>query len=308
MPCYKPLKAYRSQEKSPETGRHLITFNSTKNLIEGSSLKLPCGQCVGCRIDRSRAWAVRCMHEAQMHPENAFITLTFSNEHLPANYSISVRDWQLFAKRLRKSLPHKRIRFFACGEYGPDNLRPHYHALLFNHSFSDQILWKENKDPSKNLYVSKQLQALWPFGFSTVGLVTFQSAAYVARYVMKKMTGDLAVDYYTRRHPITGTYHVVQPEFLVQSRRPGLGASWLEAFRNDVYPSDFIVYEGRKINIPRFYELRLKEEEINKLKKDRKKQGLKHRHNNTPERLAVREEVQQRRLQLLQRNLKDHDQ
>lgn len=307
MPCFHPLKAYRSRDKDPVTGRHLVTFNPVKNLIEGNSLKLPCGQCIGCRIDRSRAWAIRCMHESQMHPDNCFINLTFSDEHLPADYSVDVRHLQLFMKRLRKSLPHK-IRFFACGEYGDKNLRPHYHALLFNHSFNDLKLWRENKEPSKNLYTSATLQSLWPYGFSTIGQVTFQSAAYVARYVMKKVTGARAENHYKRVHPLTLQAVSVKPEFLVQSRRPGLGATWLEKYKADVYPSDFIVYDGRKINMPRFYDLRLKEEEINKLKRDRKKQSLKHLANNTPERLAVREEVQKARLNLLQRNLKDDDQ
>lgn len=302
MPCLKPIRAFRSLSRDTSTGRYGITFNATKALIEGTAIKLPCGQCKGCRIDRAKDWSLRCSHEAQLWKQNCFITLTFSNEHLPKNYSISVRDWQLFMKRLRKSVGGKKIRSFACGEYTPEpNLRPHYHALLFNHDFADRVLFK--KSPSgNNIYTSKELEALWPFGFSTTTDLTYQSAGYVCRYSMKKITGDRAADHYIRRHPITGETHKVQPEFATQSRRPGLGAEWLAKFRGDIYPSDFIIMDGKKHRVPRFYTDRLSEEEIERVKRTRKRQSLKHRDNNTPERLAVRETVLSLKLDRLKRD------
>lgn len=243
------------------------------------------------------------MHEAQLYKDNSFITLTFSNEHLPVNYSVSVRDWQLFMKRLRKSLPQsQKIRSFACGEYGEENLRPHYHAILFNKDFSDKQFYKRDRNGNV-LYTSQQLSQIWPFGHATTGDVTFESAAYVARYVMKKITGEPAEAHYTRMHPLTGKIHRVQPEFVTQSRRPGLGAPWLERFKSDVYPSDFIITRGARSRPPRFYDERLTEEELEELKRRRKATGRRFKDDNTPERLRVRHEVAKARVALLKRTL-----
>ena len=148
---------------------------------------IPCGKCIGCRLAHSRQWAVRCVHEASLHERNCFLTLTFDDAHLPVSGSVSVRDVQLFLKRLRKALSYQniKIRFFACGEYGDKNLRPHYHLILFNYDFSDdrQLL---RQTPYGPLYISDFLFRLWPYGFHTIGNVTFKSCAYVARYVTKK--------------------------------------------------------------------------------------------------------------------------
>lgn len=247
---------------------------------------------------------MRCVHESQLHQDNCFITLTFSNEHLPENYSVNVRDWQLFMKRFRKKYPNKKLRSFACGEYGETNLRPHYHAIIFGHDFNDKVPFK--KSPSgEMIYTSPTLAELWPFGHSSIGNVTFESAAYVARYVMKKITGNQADDHYTRQHPVTGKLHRVQPEFVTQSRRPGLGAPWLERFKSDVYPSDFVIVRGQKMRPPKFYDRKLTEEEIEKIKRRRMANGLKHREDNTPPRLQTREIVQQARVKMLKRKLED---
>lgn len=247
---------------------------------------------------------MRCTHEAQLHKQNSFITLTFSDEHLPEDYSVHVRTWQLFMKRLRKALGSKKIRSFACGEYGETNLRPHYHAILFNHDFEDKRLWKTDRHGNR-LYVSKFLTELWGYGHCTTGDVTFESAAYVARYVMKKYIGDKADEHYTRVHPLSKKVVRVQPEFVTQSRRPGLGAPWLERYKSDVYPSDFIIARGMKMNPPRFYDQKLSEEELEQIKRRRKSTGLKFKADNTKERLAVRETVKRSKLNMLKRNLED---
>lgn len=301
MVCDFPLKGFRSVEKG-STGKPLITFNPLKAINSHLPLTIPCGRCTGCRLERSRQWALRCTHEAQLYDDNAFITLTFSDEHLPEDYSVHVRTWQLFMKRLRKSVGTKKIRSFACGEYGDENLRPHYHAILFNHDFSDKLFYK--KTPQKlNLFTSQLLSTLWPYGHSTIGDVTFESAAYVARYVMKKFTGPDAAAHYTRVHPLTGKTVTVQPEFVTQSRRPGLGAPWLERFKSDVYPSDYVVERGMKMNPPRFYDLKLTEEELTQLKRRRKARGVQHKWNGTKERLRVRAVVRDARIKSLQRKL-----
>lgn len=241
---------------------------------------------MGCRIERARQWAVRCMHEAQMHSENCFVTLTYSNENLPADYGVHVRDLQLFFKKLRKSLHPKRIRFFACGEYGDEGLRPHYHALIFNHEFPNKTLWSTRR--GKNQYRSPQLDGLWPQGLATFGAVEYQSARYVAEYSNKKIGGDKAADYYTRIHPLTGKISTVSPEFATMSRRPGIGTPWLRKYKTDVFPSDFIVVDGKKQASTRFYDQQLEEDELQKLKRRRKAQSLTHKHEQTSERRKAR--------------------
>ena len=229
MTCYHPLKAYWAVSKD---GDRSITFNYNKS--EGVMIKLPCGQCIGCRLERSRQWAVRCMHEASMHKSNCFVTLTYNDYYLPENGSLVKSDFQKFMKRLRKKVG-TTVRYYYCGEYGENFGRPHYHVILFGYDFKDKFLWRENSNGDK-CYRSELLEQLWPFGISEIGDVTFQSAAYVARYVMKKRTGDVAKEYYGDR----------LPEYNDMSRRPGIGALWLEKYQNDVYPHDFVVMNGKK--------------------------------------------------------------
>lgn len=314
MPCYEPLKGFRSLERNPATGKHLITFNPLKALNSTNPMTIPCGRCTGCRLERSRQWAVRCMHEAQLYPRNAFITLTFNNESLPEDYSVHVRTLQLFIKKLRKSLPQK-IRTFACGEYGDLNLRPHYHALIFNHDFDDKKYFNQTKQ-GEILYTSDSLTDLWSYGHCTTGAVTFESAAYTARYIMKKYTGDKADEHYTRQHPLTKAFHRVEPEFVTMSRRPGIGAPWLERYKADVYPADKVIARGMVMNPPRFYDQSLTEEELDQVKRRRQRAGLRYswdntgelhrpsmRPDNTPERLRVRKAVKEAQLTHLKRTL-----
>ena len=188
MPCYHPLSAFQCVDGS-------IVFYESKRHDTVKSLFLPCGQCVGCRLERSRQWAIRCMHEAQMHEKNCFITLTYDDAHLPGDRSLHYRDFQLFIKRLRKRYPGRRIRYYMAGEYGENFGRPHWHACLFGIDFDDKSLWKRTSANSL-LYRSADLELLWPFGYSSIGDVTFESAAYVARYIMKKVTGKNADQHY----------------------------------------------------------------------------------------------------------------
>lgn len=302
MPCYKPIKAYRALEKNA-SGKRGLVFNPKHALIEGGIIEIPCGGCIGCKIDRTREWAIRCWHEAQMHEQNMFITLTYADEHLPPDYGVHVRTWQLFMKRLRKSV-YANLRFFASGEYtDPPFYRPHYHALIFGYIFPDLELHSRNR--GNPLYTSKSLEKLWPYGFSTVGQVTHKSSGYVARYVMKKQNGDSdqTVDHYTRLHPVTGKLHQVKREFCVQSRRPGLGHAWFQKYKSDAFPSDFIVVDGRKQSVPRYYSKQLIKEELEKYQRARKLKSLSRREDNTPERRRVREEVKQHQINQLKRSL-----
>lgn len=306
--CYYPVKAYRSQERNPETGRYGITFNPHKALVEGAPFHVPCGRCIGCRVDRAQAWGVRCHHEAQMHSKNCFITLTYDEENVPQDYSVKLPHFQKFMKRLRKKYPQK-IRFLASGEYGDQLLRPHYHAIIFNHDFSDkkQITIRNNFP----VYVSEQLKSLWPLGSHEIGNVTFKSSCYVARYCMKKVGGDKADDHYYRESPVDGQHYRVEPEFCVQSK--GLGQTWFDKFKSDAFPSDFLVIDGKKVKPPRFYLNQLKEdkrdrlmaehEEKHEIQTARKAHARLHRSDNTKERLAVREKVHAEKLKRLKRTL-----
>ncbi|AXL14693.1 replication initiator protein [Microviridae sp.] len=298
VPCYAPLKAFRAIEPGPN-GKYGITFNA-RHGYQDRPLALPCGQCVGCRLERSRQWAIRCTHEASLYEENCFITLTYDDEHLPKNRSVDVRPLQLFLKRLRKHYPHK-IRFYACGEYGELHQRPHYHAILFNHDFPDKVLWKMTNDLP--LYNSPTLKKLWPYGHSSVGTVTWNSAAYVARYVMKKVTGEQANDHYQWIDE-NGEIHQRKPEFTTMSRRPGIGKTWLEKYASDVYPNDTVIMNGKKMRPPKYYDQQFEQEEplpFKKIKAKRKTATRTHAANNTPARLKVREKVQITRLNQLPR-------
>lgn len=247
MPCYSPLHAYKAKSKDPQ--KTAITFKRS-NSWSGQQLDLPCGQCVGCRLERSRQWAIRCVHEASLYEDNSFITLTYNDKNIPYNYSLVKSDFQDFMKRLRKSVEPKKVRYYHCGEYGEKGTkRPHYHALLFNHGFQDRKVYSQ-KGPNP-LYVSDSLSRLWDKGFSTIGEVTFESAAYVARYVMKKVTGDGAAEHYKGR----------LPEYTTMSRRPGIGQGWYEKFKADVYPHDRVVVRGNSSRPPRFYDNLLQRED-----------------------------------------------
>ena len=135
--CFHPLKAWRSHYVNPANGKRGITFSISKAYTD-LPISIPCGQCIGCRLHKSRMWAVRCAHEMQMHEDNCFITLTYNAEHLPAPETLLLRDFQLFMKTLRNK-NGAGIRFFHCGEYGDKLARPHYHALLFGHDHNSGV-------------------------------------------------------------------------------------------------------------------------------------------------------------------------
>lgn len=255
MACYKPLTAWYSKNENPATGKRSLVFSSESSDEPHKPLEIPCGQCIGCRLERSRQWALRCVHESSLWKENCFITLTFNEEELQKRSnpdSLDVTEFQRFMKRLRKKYGDG-IRFFHCGEYGDKGGRPHYHACIFNHDFKDKKLWKESR--GNNLYVSEELEKLWPYGFCTIGDVNFESAAYVARYIMKKVNGEQQLEHYNEIDWETGeVLKSKKPEYITMSRRPGIAMGWLEKFKGDVYPKDFITINGKKMKPPKYYD------------------------------------------------------
>lgn len=273
-------------------------------MAQEDAIQLPCGSCPGCRLERSRQWALRCKHEADLHINNSFLTLTFNEAHLPLNGSLDVRCVQLFMKRLRRAISDlstrgtqvspsssdrldsspkvtssqavsaresASVRFFACGEYGGRGDRPHYHILLFGWDFPDKVFAKMSGE--SRLYSSKMLSSLWTYidpatgrdtgeslGYSWIGSVTVESAAYVARYIVKKRFGKdvgkgCVVDEETGE-----VFPDKKPEFIVMSRRPGIGYEWFKKFNREVYTDrGAAVMVGNKgWRPPRFYDEKLK--------------------------------------------------
>lgn len=308
MACFSPLKGYYSATKN-KSGKRSVVFSRSGALVD-MPVELPCGQCIGCRLERSRQWAMRCVHEASLHPDNIFITLTYDNENLPPHGSLYYRHYQLFMKRLlvhtaRHTDRPLGVRFYMCGEYGESFGRPHYHAILFNYDLPDKKLWKlERGNP---LYTSQTLTDLWTHGHTSVGSVTFESAAYVARYIMKKVTGPAAENHYNTIDPETGEVLAERtPEFTNMSRRPGIAAKWFDKYMDDVFPDDFVVLRGKKVSPPRYYTSRyelLYPDEVARLKRARKKRSEKRAHDSTPERLKVREQVLESRVARLVRTI-----
>lgn len=266
MPCYHPIEARYIVKPD---GKKKLFFNSRSSPIpwEGMTpIQIPCGKCIGCRLERARQWAVRCCYEASLHEQNCFITLTYNDFNLPANNSLVRADPQLFFKRLRKRLGFP-IRYFGCGEYGERLQRPHYHAILFGVDF--RILDKEGLCPmnlstsepsaadtqllsgsSSSLFSSSLLAQLWPFGFNVVGSMTFESACYVARYCTKKLNGAEGKEAYESQGRL--------PPFLMCSTRPGIASEWFDKFgMTDVFPQDLCFARGHPCLPPRFFEKKL---------------------------------------------------
>lgn len=309
MPCYGPLKAYRGYRNG--NGKRPLVFSRNKAdpALGFAMIKIACGQCIGCRLERSRQWAMRCVHEAQMYERNCFITLTYNDASLEDyrargidadyRYSVNVREFQLFMKRLRKKFG-SGIRVFYCGEYGMSYGRPHYHAVLFNHDFEDKVLWQKRDEVL--LYRSASLECLWPFGYSSVGAVTFQSSAYVARYILKKVTGNPSLKHYERICPHTGMIFQRLPEFAQMSN--GVGKAWYEKYKSDCYPHDRVYVNDSWQRPPRYYDELYQLEEPEKwsaIKARREAVGDVHRDDQTSRRLLDKETVKRSRLSMLQR-------
>lgn len=323
MSCTNPREAYWPPAGSDS--RQLIF--SGKPIPGGVPLKVPCQKCLRCRLNRSADWAVRCVHEAALHSRNSFITITYNDQYLPANGSLVQRDYQLFLKRLRRSFGP--FRYYMCGEYGEKGLRPHYHFCLFGLDFPDQEykhtengielftskslsdIWR--KDQTRESVLTdcpwpsmrgrpKGNGQYWPNwaacsapqcavhkGFCTVGTLTFDSAAYVARYITKKnLSATGWVDgrgiyhpghnehykaitfrkkFYRGEHPqdpdarfkIVPVDYLRLPEFTNMSRAYGIGKKWIENFTGDVYPHDRVVLQrhGKPPRIrkpPKYYD------------------------------------------------------
>jgi hypothetical protein len=242
MPCYHPIDGFMTlSDGFVMSRRHPQITNP---------MTISCGQCIGCRLERSRQWAIRCVHEQQMHEESCFITLTYNDENLPYGNSLNRPDFQKFMKRLiKKTHP---IRLFYCGEYGDETLRPHYHAILFGFRPTDGIIYKTDGEITS--YTSKLLTQTWGLGFATFGEATFESASYCASYTRKKINGPKAAEHYSSTDPETGEIIQRVPEFGGQSRRPGIGTPWLNLYGADAYAKDQLILRNMPMRPPRAYD------------------------------------------------------
>lgn len=274
-------------------------------------------------------WMARIIHESELHAHkngNCFITLTYDDENVPSDWSLRKDDFQKFIKRLRKSVKHK-IRYFHCGEYGnickhglpvgPDANpnyhcpgchvgRPHYHAILFNHDYSDLVEVGANGDNIH--YTSPTLEKTWGKGFTQVGTLTPQSAGYVARYCLKKVNGSRQEEHYQNTDPDTGEITNVRPEYATMSRRPGIGKEWFDSYQADIFPSDETPVPGKGIlpSVPRYYTDILKEQNP-ELHDEIKARRLKHKEEHPEEyegpRLIDKYKVKSAQIRTLKREL-----
>jgi hypothetical protein len=204
------------------------------------------------------------VHEASQHEKNAFITLTYSDEHLPPNGSLCYEHVTLFLKKLRKLLDQSdtKIKYYYVGEYGENLSRPHYHIVLFGYDFSTDLRYRGQENiyqhwRTKNgtkYYVSSTLSALWGYGHCELGEVNYQSAMYVAKYVTKKIGGEKREAHYSRINPSTGEYYTLTPEQARMSRREAIGRKWLEQFSGDIYPRDEVILNAKRLKAPRYYD------------------------------------------------------
>lgn len=296
MPCFHPIEAYPGGPGEPG-----VVFDPRRSYKGSQAFIVPCGRCVGCRVARARDWSTRMIHESKLQPENSFVTLTYSDACLPSDGSLSREALQRFLKRLRAAVALLRtgdsrsasgIRYFACGEYGDRTWRPHYHLIVFGFFPPDARKWRESG--VSETFRSRLLEEVWPFGHVETGRVTPLSCGYVARYAMKKMTGERAATYYVRPHPLTGQFFRVIPEFALMSRRPGLGSGWFDKFARDAFPSDYVIVDGRKRNVPDYYKQKLSD--VSRLVVTNRRmiaaRTPQRLENATPERLAVRETIE----------------
>ncbi|AXL15181.1 replication initiator protein [Microviridae sp.] len=263
MPCYKPLKCYISG------GTYYFDQSKAQRLGAALLSSLPCGRCIGCRLLQSQKWATRCIHESSFYDCSTFATITYDQKNCPSNYSLVKSDLQKFHKLLSYHLRH-RISYFSCGEYGGRFGRPHYHSCIFG--FDDPAKEFMHKNNGCSIYYSPVLSTIWKKGNVILGDLNYKTAAYVARYTLKKVTGKKRDEgYYDIPHPFTGEIISREPEFMLSSKKPAIGLNWINKFWPEVYAHDACYYEGKKIQVPRYYDQQL--EKIDKNLHDEIKQS-----------------------------------
>lgn len=332
MPCTNPMQAQIVYDRVDlDTGErkarlqflHRVTDKwKQKGDKPADYLPIPCGKCMYCRIKKSREWAARAYHENQLYinpdtqeSESCFLTFTYDDESLHklcelheddegnSSYSLDSKYFSKFIKNFRRQLDYhydkKKIRYLYCGEYGPGTLRPHYHMLCFGFNPPDKVHYKTVTRGTKKYryYNSEFINRIWGNGYVVVGEVTYESAAYCARYVTKKYCNDKNHTYYYGR----------EPEFARMSNKPGLGSDWFDKYNSDIYTQDIVVLpNGGKLKPPRYYDTKLKNldpSRFEQIKNDRQVGIEKYKHETTWKRLKTKEKCYQRKYDKLIRNI-----
>lgn len=256
MPCTKPIAAY--SDICPTTGRKRVSLRQLPD--REPNLQLPCNKCPDCKLRKAKEWALRCWHESQMHEENSFITLTYSDENLPAYENLDHRDFQLFMKRFRKGTG-KEVKFFMCGEYGDLTHRPHYHVILFGYFPPDATYLRTEN--GHRYYKSAELDNYWKKGFTETSGVSYNNAGYIARYTLKKqLPKEELQDRYTYID-VNGDLQTRKFEYIRMStgrdltgieKFQGIGASWFREYAGQTALNGYVLDpKGYKNPIPRYY-------------------------------------------------------
>lgn len=281
MPCFHPLWAIKKKYDTRYSviprfdgalEHELGTFGSYIDTESGEliePIQIPCGKCIGCRLDYSRQWANRCVLESKCYEQDecSFLTLTYNDENLTYHPESGVpslypKDLQDFIKRFRMRIFRdygKEIRFYACGEYGDCDCRPHFHLLMFGFRFPD-LKYKGLSHSDEPLYTSSFLDEVWGKGYCWIGELTWKTCAYTARYVMKKQKGAEAGAFYEKKG--------IVPEFVRMSLRPGIGKPYFDKFKEKIYANDEIIIPNGDVAIvskpPAYFDLLLEREDPEK--------------------------------------------
>ena len=240
-----------------------------------------------------------------MHQEKCFVTLTYDEENVPRDGSLNKQHFQKFMKRLRKHYDTKKIRFFHCGEYGSALERPHYHACIFGVDFDDAV--PHFATNGITTYISETLEKIWGKGFCTIGELNYETAAYTARYIMKKVTGKRAEEHYMRVDPTTGELYNLEPEYITMSLKPGIGREFYEKYESDFFPRDECPIPGKGVynRVPKYYEsiyAQRNPDTFKEIKKLREKYRDTHKDEYTAKRLETKYKVKKAQLKQLPRN------
>lgn len=272
MACLFPLKGW----KSSTGGFTRVRADSP----HGLPMTIPCGRCRECRMAIARDWGIRAMHDVKAHTRtgsgSAFVTLTLDDTKVHDCVGLDPRMLKLFHMRANARLGGG-LRYLSVGEYGDKNQRPHYHCIFTNKGFADRK-WCANGSTGEKLYESKILNELWPHGYAHIGDVSYKSAMYVARYVLKKVSPELYGERYERI--VAGKQIFVPPEFAVMSRRPGLGRPFYDLYKEELLANDSCIVDGHKSPLPRYYSNVFKAEDpdaYERLRKQRKRESVEYR-------------------------------
>lgn len=235
------------------------TMSSRATSIVRDFVTIPCGKCVGCRLEYSRQWANRLMLELKYHTDAWFVTLTYDDLHVPKSYycnpdtgeafeslTLCKRDFQLFMKSLRKEFPDRQLRYYAAGEYGDHTMRPHFHVIIYDLPLDDLVYYKRSPQ-GFTYFISKKIEDVWKRGQCCVAPVTWETCAYTARYVMKKVNGQKADMY---------EFFNIEPECCLMSRKPGIARQYFDDHPDILkYDSISISTEkgGMQFKPPKYY-------------------------------------------------------